>query len=68
MAVLSNFSIISSGMGIGYPAITLTLLTTTANDNVVLNDSQASWFGVYKYHAIHCFILCNLCVFDFLSF
>lgn len=46
MAVLSNFSIISSGMGIGYPAITLTLLTTPTNDNVVLNDSQASWFGV----------------------
>jgi hypothetical protein len=44
MAVLANITIVSSGMGIGYPATTLPLLNEQSTD-VKLSVSQASWFA-----------------------
>lgn len=40
---LANLSIISSGMGIGYPAITTQLLLK--DTSLILTESQVSWFA-----------------------
>lgn len=42
-AMLANFSILSTGMGLGYPAITTQLLTK--DETVILTESQVSWFA-----------------------
>jgi hypothetical protein len=43
---MANASVLSSGMGLGFPAITLEALKdTNNNNNMHLNDEQASWFG-----------------------
>lgn len=43
---MANASVLSSGMGLGFPAITLEALKDTSdNKNMHLNDDQASWFG-----------------------
>jgi hypothetical protein len=44
MSIVANLSALSSGMGLGYPAITLSALTNRA-DPMSLNTDQASWFG-----------------------
>lgn len=47
MSLLANFSILSSGMGLGFPAITL-LSLTNKTDPMALDDDEASWFGKFK--------------------
>lgn len=44
MSILANITIISSGMGLGFPAVTLHELTNPANSSV-LSIEQASWFA-----------------------
>jgi hypothetical protein len=44
MAILANITIISSGMGIGFPAITSELLS---KGTMPLNPEQISWFGEF---------------------
>lgn len=44
MSLLANFSILSSGMGLGFPAITIQSLTNES-DPMSLTYDQASWFG-----------------------
>lgn len=46
MSVLANFSILSSGMGLGFPAITFQSLTNISDPMALTND-QASWFGKF---------------------
>lgn len=41
---MANVTVLSSGMGIGFPAITLTALTKE-DDSMRLTSEQASWFG-----------------------
>ena len=43
-AVTANITILSSGMGIGFPSIAMHSLTDPSN-SVVLSENQASWFG-----------------------
>lgn len=43
-ATMANASVLSSGMGLGFPAITLESLKTP-DDPMSLNDDQASWFA-----------------------
>ncbi|XP_052866436.1 facilitated trehalose transporter Tret1-like [Anopheles cruzii] len=43
-AIVANITIISSGMGIGFPSIALMELTNSTS-SVVLSESQASWFA-----------------------
>jgi hypothetical protein len=45
MAILANITIISSGMGIGFPAITSELLT---KGSMPLTADQISWFGIHQ--------------------
>lgn len=47
MSVLANFSILSSGMGLGFPAITFQSLTNQS-DPMALSYEQASWFGKFS--------------------
>lgn len=51
MSVLANFSILSSGMGLGFPAITYQSLTDKT-DPMALTNEQASWFGELLSHSI----------------
>lgn len=44
MSVIANLSILSSGMGLGFPAITLHTLTNNST-TMYLSNSEASWFG-----------------------
>ncbi|XP_058818192.1 facilitated trehalose transporter Tret1-2 homolog [Topomyia yanbarensis] len=44
MSILANLTVLSSGMGLGYSAITLHSLTRE-NDPMRLNSEQASWFA-----------------------
>lgn len=44
ISILANLSVISSGMGLGYPAITTQLLSRDDAD-VALTASQISWFA-----------------------
>lgn len=46
MALIANITIISSGIGIGFPAATLKSLTNenTTNSEFLTTD-EASWFG-----------------------
>lgn len=46
MSVLANVSNLSSGMGLGFPAITYQTLTNKT-DPLALSDEEASWFGMY---------------------
>lgn len=48
MSLLANFSILSSGMGLGFPAITYQSLTDKS-DPMALNNEEASWFGKFVY-------------------
>lgn len=43
-AVVANITIISSGMGIGFPSIAMIELTNSTT-SVVLTESDATWFG-----------------------
>uniref|UniRef100_A0A182P6F5 Major facilitator superfamily (MFS) profile domain-containing protein n=1 Tax=Anopheles epiroticus TaxID=199890 RepID=A0A182P6F5_9DIPT len=43
-AVVANITIISSGMGIGFPSIAMMELTNSTT-SVVLTESEASWFA-----------------------
>lgn len=45
MSLLANVTIISSGMGLGFPAITLNVLTDLSSPNA-LTTQQGSWFGI----------------------
>lgn len=45
MSLLANVTIISSGMGLGFPAITLNALTDKTLPNA-LSTQQGSWFGI----------------------
>lgn len=47
MSVLANVSNLSSGMGLGFPAITFQSLTNQTDPMALTND-QASWFGEYN--------------------
>lgn len=47
MSLLANVTIISSGMGLGFPAITLNALTDP-NSSTALSIQQGSWFGIYN--------------------
>lgn len=47
MSLLANVTIISSGMGLGFPAITLNALLDP-NSSTALSTQQASWFGIYN--------------------
>ncbi|KXJ79556.1 hypothetical protein RP20_CCG000432 [Aedes albopictus] len=44
MSILANLTVLSSGMGLGYSAITLHSLTRE-DDPLRLNSNQASWFA-----------------------
>lgn len=44
MAIVANITILSSGMGLGFPAITLHSMTNST-DPMGMNDNEASWFG-----------------------
>uniref|UniRef100_A0A182VMP5 Major facilitator superfamily (MFS) profile domain-containing protein n=1 Tax=Anopheles merus TaxID=30066 RepID=A0A182VMP5_ANOME len=44
MSILANLTVLSSGMGLGYSAITLHALTSEDNP-MRMNSSQASWFA-----------------------
>lgn len=48
MSLLANFSILSSGMGLGFPAITYQSLTNQSDPMALTND-QASWFGKFNF-------------------
>jgi MFS family permease len=43
ISLLANMSVLSPGMGLGYPAITSQLLRQ--DETVILNESQVSWFA-----------------------
>ena len=43
---MANATVLSSGMGLGFPAITLEALKDD-NNPFKLNDDQASWFGEF---------------------
>lgn len=45
-SLLANASVLSSGMGLGFPAITLEALKDD-NNPLKLSDDQASWFGEF---------------------
>lgn len=47
MSLLANVTIISSGMGLGFPAITLNALMDP-NSSSALSTQQGSWFGIYN--------------------
>lgn len=47
MSVLANFSNLSSGMGLGFPAITFQTLTNQT-DPMALTNEEASWFGKFE--------------------
>lgn len=44
MAVVANITIISSGMGLGFPSIAMIELTNSTS-SVMLTENQASWFA-----------------------
>ncbi|XP_058818186.1 facilitated trehalose transporter Tret1-like isoform X1 [Topomyia yanbarensis] len=44
MAVVANITIISSGMGLGFPSIAMIELTNSTS-SVTLTENQASWFA-----------------------
>lgn len=44
MSILANLTVLSSGMGLGYSAITLNALTSEDNP-LRMNSNQASWFA-----------------------
>lgn len=45
---MANATVLSSGMGLGFPAITLEALKDD-NNPLKLNDEQASWFGEWLF-------------------
>jgi hypothetical protein len=49
MSVLANLTVLSSGMGLGYPAIT-TYALQREDDPMALSVEQASWFGKQRLH------------------
>lgn len=72
MSLLANFSILSSGMGLGFPAITFQTLTNQ-NDPMALTNDQASWFGEFHFMITKilfpfepCFFCCKMSPFLFL--
>ncbi|EAT35545.1 AAEL012288-PA [Aedes aegypti] len=44
MAIVANITIISSGMGLGFPSIAMIELTNSTS-SVMLTENQASWFA-----------------------
>ena len=45
---MANATVLSSGAGLGFPAITLAALTKDG-DPMALNKEQGSWFGKLIY-------------------
>lgn len=45
MSFVANLAVLSSGMALGFPAITSQLLLRNDGDGVVLTSSQVSWFA-----------------------
>lgn len=43
-SLMANATVLSSGMGLGFPAITLNALKDV-NNPLKLDDDQGSWFG-----------------------
>lgn len=46
-SLMANATVLSSGMGLGFPAITLEALKDEQNP-MRLNNEQASWFGSFN--------------------
>lgn len=46
MVTLANLGVVSTGMGLGFPAVSLNQLKDTSQ-TFFLNSDQASWFGMY---------------------
>lgn len=46
MSILANIAILSSGMALGFPAITIESLTNVT-DPMALTQNQISWFGMH---------------------
>lgn len=46
MAIVANITIISSGMGLGFPSIAMLELTNSTS-SVTLSENEASWFGEF---------------------
>lgn len=44
MCILINTSVLSTGMGLGFPAVTISALTNQTS-TMALTESEASWFG-----------------------
>lgn len=45
-SLMANATVLSAGMGLGFPAITLEALKNK-NNPLYLDDEQASWFGKF---------------------
>lgn len=52
MAIVANITIISSGMGLGFPSIAMIELTNSTS-SVMLTENQASWFGKWLGTEMH---------------
>ena len=48
VSLMANATVLSSGAGLGFPAITLAALTKDG-DPMALNKEQGSWFGELIY-------------------
>lgn len=46
MSILASLTVLSSGLGLGFPAITLHALTKDEDPAMRLDDNQGSWFGI----------------------
>lgn len=46
MVIIGNFGILSGGISFGFPSVVLNQLTNR-NETVYLDDSQASWYGMF---------------------
>lgn len=44
MCILINTSVLSTGMGLGFPAVTISALSNQTSA-MALTDSEVSWFG-----------------------
>lgn len=49
MVILANLGVISTGMALGFPAVSLNQLTDSTGD-FHMTSAQASWFGKYFFN------------------
>lgn len=49
MSIFANVTILSTGMGLAFPAVSITALSN-ATDYMRLDENEFSWFGEY----LHC--------------